>query len=229
MLSASCNCDGGDSVGYFAIDRFDEESGGPVKGFWIEAGFLNSSMSRGDYLRVKELAISGTLKLLYVAPESLVKEEFVDFLNQVNLSFVAVDEAHCISEWGHDFRPEYRRIREILSQFAKVPVIALTATATPKVQLDIRQNLQMENAPLFITSFNRTNLYYEVRPKQDPITQIITYIKKNSTKSGIIYCLSRRKVEELAEVLNVNGVKAVPYHAGLDLCNKVKTSGYVPE
>lgn len=183
----------------------------------IEAGFLNSSMSRGDYEAVKAKAISQKLKLLYVAPESLVKEEFIDFLNQANVSFVAVDEVHCISEWGHDFRPEYRRIRQILNNIHKqVPVIALTATATPKVQADIRQNLHLEEASLFLSSFNRTNLYYEIRPKHDPIPEIIKYVKKQNGKSGIIYCLSRRKVEELSDLLNVNGIKSVPYHAGLD-------------
>jgi ATP-dependent DNA helicase RecQ len=187
----------------------------------IEAGFLNSSMSRVDYEEVKRKAIDGSLKLLYVAPESLVKEEFIDFLRQARVSFVAVDEAHCISEWGHDFRPEYRRIREILNHIHNVPIIALTATATPKVQLDIQHNLSIRDAKVFITSFNRKNLYYEVRPKHDPVTDIIKYIKKNQGKSGIVYCLSRRKVEELAELLKVNGIKAVPYHAGLD--SKVRT------
>lgn len=187
----------------------------------IEAGFLNSSMSRGDYEEVKRKTIDGTMKLLYVAPESLVKEEFVDFLRQAKVSFVAVDEAHCISEWGHDFRPEYRRIREIINHIHQVPIIALTATATPKVQLDIQHNLKIQNAEVFITSFNRKNLYYEVRPKQDPVTDIIKFIKKNQGKSGIVYCLSRRKVEELAELLKVNGIKAVPYHAGLD--SKLRT------
>jgi ATP-dependent DNA helicase RecQ len=187
----------------------------------IEAGFLNSSMSRADYDEVKRKAIDGVLKLLYVAPESLVKEEFIDFLRQAKVAFVAIDEAHCISEWGHDFRPEYRRIREILNHIHNVPLIALTATATPKVQLDIQHNLQIRDAEVFITSFNRKNLYYEVRPKHDPITDIIKYIKKNQGKSGIVYCLSRRKVEELADLLKVNGINAVPYHAGLD--SKVRT------
>lgn len=185
----------------------------------IEAGFLNSSMNRGDYEAVKQKVLNQELKLLYVAPESLVKEEFIDFLNQSNISFVAVDEAHCISEWGHDFRPEYRRIREIIAKIGNVPVIALTATATPKVRMDIIHNLQIENAQVFITSFNRENLYYEIQPKlggSHATTQIIKYIKQNPGKSGIVYCLSRRKVEEIAEILNVNGVRAVPYHAGLD-------------
>jgi len=182
----------------------------------IEAGFLNSSMNRADYEMVKAKTISQQLKLLYVAPESLVKDEFIEFLNQCNISFVAVDEVHCISEWGHDFRPEYRRIRQILTNIKKVPVIGLTATATPKVQADIRQNLQMDTAGLFITSFNRPNLYYEIRPKSNPIPEIIKYIKQQNGKSGIVYCLSRRKVEELSDLLNVNGIKSVPYHAGLD-------------
>lgn len=188
----------------------------------IEAGFLNSSMSRSDYEAVKQKVIEKQLKLLYVAPESLVKEEFIDFLRQATISFVAVDEAHCISEWGHDFRPEYRRIREILNHIHQVPLIALTATATPKVRLDIIQNLKAEDATTFITSFNRPNLYYEIRYKTNPIPDIITYIKGHMGKSGIIYCLSRRKVEEIAEMLNVNGIKAVPYHAGLDAATRNK-------
>lgn len=192
-----------------------------LQAFGIEAGFLNSSMNRGDYDEVKRKVIAQEIKLLYVAPESLVKEEFIDFLKQAKISFVAVDEAHCISEWGHDFRPEYRRIREILNHIDNVPIIALTATATPKVQLDIQLNLRIQKAEVFITSFNRTNLYYEVRPKVDAITEIIKFIKKRPGKSGIVYCLSRRKVEELAGVLKVNGVKAVPYHAGLD--SKMRT------
>ncbi len=190
-----------------------------LQAFGIEAGFLNSSMNRSDYEKVKQKVLSRQLKLLYVAPESLVKEEFIDFLNQADVSFVAVDEAHCISEWGHDFRPEYRRIREILNQLGNVPVIALTATATPKVRLDIKQNLQIDDAELFLTSFNRDNLYYEVQPKvstNNATTEIIKFIKQNHGKSGIVYCLSRRKVEEIAEILNVNGIKTVPYHAGLD-------------
>ncbi len=190
-----------------------------LQAFGIEAGFLNSSMSRNDYEAVKQKVLSQTLKLLYVAPESLVKEEFIEFLKQARVSFLAVDEAHCISEWGHDFRPEYRRIKEIIQRLGNVPIIALTATATPKVRQDILHNLHVENADVFLTSFNRTNLYYEIRPKisgQHTTTEIIKYIKQHHDKSGIIYCLSRRKVEEIAEVLNVNGIKAVPYHAGLD-------------
>ena len=152
-----------------------------MRALGIEAGFLNSSMNRGDYEAVKQKVLNQTLKLLYVAPESLVKEEFIDFLNQSNISFVAVDEAHCISEWGHDFRPEYRRIREILVRIGNVPVVALTATATPKVRLDIINNLQIEDAAVYITSFNRENLYYEIQPKlggSHATTQIIKYIKR---------------------------------------------------
>jgi ATP-dependent DNA helicase RecQ len=182
----------------------------------IEAGFMNSSMSRVEYETVKQKALTGQLKLLYVAPESLVREEFLDFLRHINLSFVAIDEAHCISEWGHDFRPEYRRIRPMLADMGNISIVALTATATPKVQLDIQQNLGIEEAQVFITSFNRTNLYYEVRPKGNPIPEIVKYVKQHQSQSGIIYCLSRKKVEEIAEVLTVNGIKAVPYHAGLD-------------
>lgn len=190
-----------------------------LRAFGIEAGFLNSSMNRGDYEAVKQKVLNKTLKLLYVAPESLVKQEFVDFLKQAQISFLAIDEAHCISEWGHDFRPEYRKIRDILSQIGQVPVIALTATATPKVRMDILQNLHIEEAKVIMTSFNRENLYYEIRPKVNfstATTDIIKYIKQNQGKSGIVYCLSRRKVEEIAEILKVNGIKAVPYHAGLD-------------
>ena len=190
-----------------------------LQAFGIEAGFLNSSMNRGDYEAVKQKVLSRQLKLLYVAPESLVKEEFIDFLKQSHISFLAVDEAHCISEWGHDFRPEYRRIHEMVQQLGNVPVVALTATATPKVRLDIMHNLHIPDANVFLTSFNRTNLYYEIRPKVNQshaTTEIIRFIKQNQDKSGIIYCLSRRRVEEIAELLNVNGIKAVPYHAGLD-------------
>jgi ATP-dependent DNA helicase RecQ len=190
-----------------------------LQAFGIEAGFLNSSMNRGDYEAVKQKVLSRQLKLLYVAPESLVKEEFIDFLKQSHVSFIAVDEAHCISEWGHDFRPEYRRIHEMVQQLGHVPVVALTATATPKVRLDIMHNLHIDAANVFTTSFNRHNLYYEIRPKgsqNHATTEIIRFIKENPNKSGIIYCLSRRRVEEIAELLNVNGIKAVPYHAGLD-------------
>lgn len=196
-----------------------------LKAFGLEAGFLNSSMNRADYEQVKQKVLSRTLKLLYVAPESLVKQEFIDFLKQARVSFLAVDEAHCISEWGHDFRPEYRRIKEIMTQLGDIPIIALTATATPKVRQDIIHNLQINDAEVFLTSFNRPNLYYEVQPKVNhshAVTNIIRYVKQYPGKSGIIYCLSRRKVEEIAEILKVNGVKAVPYHAGLDTNTRSK-------
>lgn len=181
------------------------------------AHFLNSSLNKAEITRVKEDVTNGITKLLYVAPESLTKEENVQFLREINISFFAIDEAHCISEWGHDFRPEYRRLRSIIEAIGTVPIMALTATATPKVQQDIMKNLNMvNNATLFKSSFNRGNLYYEVRPKKDVVKEIIRFIKQHQGKSGIIYCLSRKKVEELAETLNVNGIKALPYHAGLD-------------
>lgn len=181
------------------------------------AHFLNSSLNRAAIDRVKADVSSGKTKLLYVAPESLTKDENVEFLRSVTISFYAVDEAHCISEWGHDFRPEYRRIRPIVNEIGKRPLIALTATATPKVQHDIQKNLGMLEAAVFKSSFNRINLYYDVRRKTDSIERdIIRFIRQNEGKSGIIYCLSRRKVEELAEFLNVNGIKALPYHAGMD-------------
>lgn len=181
------------------------------------AHFLNSSLNKTAIDLVKTDIVSGKTKLLYVAPESLTKEENIDFLRTVPISFYAVDEAHCISEWGHDFRPEYRRIRPIINEIGPRPVIALTATATPKVQHDIQKNLGMQNAQVFKSSFNRQNLYYEVRPKTDNIDKdIIKYIKNNEGKSGIIYCLSRKKVEELAEMLQINGIKALAYHAGMD-------------
>ena len=180
------------------------------------AHFMNSSLSKSDILKVKEDVLSGKTKLLYVAPESLTKESNIEFLRKVPISFFAVDEAHCISEWGHDFRTEYRKIRPIVEQIGKAPIIALTATATPKVQHDIQKNLDMLDAQVFKSSFNRSNLYYEVRPKVDPTKDIIKFIKNNEGKSGIIYCLSRKKVEELTEVLCVNGIKAAAYHAGMD-------------
>ena len=181
------------------------------------AHFLNSSLNKTAIDQVKSDIISGKTKLLYVAPESLTKEENIDFLRTVPISFYAVDEAHCISEWGHDFRPEYRRIRPIINEIGSKPVIALTATATPKVQHDTQKNLGMQNAQVFKSSFNRDNLYYEVRPKTNNIDKdIIKYIKNNEGKSGIIYCLSRKKVEELAEMLQINGIKALAYHAGMD-------------
>jgi len=181
------------------------------------AHFLNSSLTKSDITRVKEDVLGGKTKLLYVAPESLTKQENIDFLRLNNVSFVAVDEAHCISEWGHDFRPEYRKIRQVISNIGDdIPIIALTATATPKVQQDIQKNLQMNNATIYKSSFNRSNLFYEVRAKRNVIKEIVKFVKQNTGKSGIIYCLSRKKVEEVAEVLNLNGVKALPYHAGLD-------------
>ena len=192
-----------------AMRNFSEEDG--------IAHFINSSLTKASIEQVKSDIISGRTKLLYVAPESLTKEENIEFLKQVKISFYAVDEAHCISEWGHDFRPEYRRIRPIINEIGQAPVIALTATATLKVQHDIQKNLVMTDACVFKSSFNRSNLYYEVRSKNNNIDkEIIKYIKANSGKSGIIYCLSRKKVEELAETLQVNGISALPYHAGMD-------------
>jgi ATP-dependent DNA helicase RecQ len=179
---------------------------------------MNSSLSKAELLQVKEDLTKGKTKLLYVAPESLTKEETVEFLRGLKISFFAIDEAHCISEWGHDFRPEYRRLRPIINAICpELPVIALTATATVKVQKDIMKNLEIQDAKVFKSSFDRSNLYYEVRPKtKDVIKDIIKYIKSNPGKSGIVYCLSRKKVEELAEVLVANGIRALPYHAGLD-------------
>lgn len=187
------------------------------------AHFINSSLNKAAIDQVKSDILSGKTKLLYVAPESLTKEENIDFLRQVNISFYAVDEAHCISEWGHDFRPEYRRIRPIINEIGVKPVVALTATATPKVQHDIQKNLGMLDATVFKSSFNRPNLYYEVRPKTANIDKdIIKYIKSQEGKSGIIYCLSRKKVEELAELLQVNGIRALPYHAGMDSATRTQ-------
>jgi ATP-dependent DNA helicase RecQ len=192
-----------------AMRTFSEEEG--------VAHFLNSSLNKAAIDQVKEDLLSGRTKLLYVAPESLTKEENVDFLRQITISFYAVDEAHCISEWGHDFRPEYRRIRPIINEIGKRPLIALTATATPKVQHDIQKNLGMVDAIVFKSSFNRSNLYYEVRRKgPDVDREIIKYIKANEGKSGIIYCLSRKKVEEFGDILKANGIKALSYHAGMD-------------
>ncbi len=187
------------------------------------AHFMNSSLSKAEILQVKKDIVSGKTKLLYVAPESLTKEDNVNFFREIRISFFAIDEAHCISEWGHDFRPEYRRLRPIIEAIGTVPIIALTATATPKVQQDILKNLGMTGAELFKSSFNRGNLYYEVRPKVNVVKEIIKYIKKNTGKSGIVYCLSRKKVEELAETLKVNGIKALPYHAGLDAQTRANT------
>ena len=192
-----------------AMRNFSEEDG--------VAHFINSSLNKSAIEQVKQDILSGRTKLLYVAPESLTKEENVEFLRQVKISFYAVDEAHCISEWGHDFRPEYRRIRPIINEIGKRPLIALTATATPKVQHDIQKNLGMIDAEVFKSSFNRANLYYEVRPKDANIDrEIIKFIKANEGKSGIVYCLSRKKVEEFAHILKANGIKALPYHAGME-------------
>ncbi len=194
-----------------------------MNAFGINAQFLNSTLNKTEMNRVKKDVLAGTCKLLYIAPESLTKEDNLLFLKQANLSFVAVDEAHCISEWGHDFRPEYRKIRSIIESInINLPIIALTATATPKVQLDIQKNLTLEDSVLFKSSFNRTNLYYEVRPKINPKKQLIQFVNQHKGKSGIVYCLSRKKVEEIAELLSVNGVKALPYHAGLDQDVRVK-------
>lgn len=188
------------------------------------AHFLNSSLNKMEINRVKEDILAGKTKLLYVAPESLTKEENIEFLKGVKISFYAIDEAHCISEWGHDFRPEYRRIRPIINEICRRPVIALTATATPKVQHDIMKNLDIQNAQVFKSSFNRPNLYYEVRPKMaDVDKEIIRYIKSMEGKSGIIYCLSRKEVEDLAKTLQVNNIKAKPYHAGMDSATRSAT------
>ncbi|GGW60466.1 ATP-dependent DNA helicase RecQ [Winogradskyella epiphytica] len=188
------------------------------------AHVLNSSLNKTEVKRVKDDIVNGITKLLYVAPESLTKEEYVDFLRTVKVSFMAVDEAHCISEWGHDFRPEYRNLKTIIKRIGDdIPIVGLTATATPKVQEDILKSLGMSDAVTFKASFNRPNLYYEVRPKTKNVdADIIRFVKQNEGKSGIIYCLSRKRVEELAQVLQVNGIKAVPYHAGLDAKTRVK-------
>ena len=192
----------------------------------INAHFLNSTLTKSEANKVKSEVLKKKTKLLYVAPESLTKEENIAFLKEAHLSFVAIDEAHCISEWGHDFRPEYRKIKSIVAMIAPdLPIIALTATATPKVQQDIQRNLQMEEADLFKSSFNRTNLFYEVRPKvkNESKKSLIKFIKQHKGKSGIIYCLSRKKVEEIAELLKVNQIDAAPYHAGLDSAIRIKT------
>ena len=198
-----------------AMRNFSEEDG--------IAHFINSSLNKSAIDQVRSDILSGKTKLLYVAPESLTKEENVEFLKTVKISFYAVDEAHCISEWGHDFRPEYRRIRPIINEIGKAPLIALTATATPKVQHDIQKNLGMVDAQVFKSSFNRPNLYYEVRPKTANVDRdIIKFIKNNPEKSGIIYCLSRKKVEELAEILQANGINARAYHAGMDSATRTQ-------
>ena len=186
------------------------------------AHFMNSSLSKAELQQVRNDITAGKTKMLYVAPESLTKKENIEFLTSVNVSFFAIDEAHCISEWGHDFRPEYRRLREIFEKISNVPIIALTATATPKVQYDIQKNLNMLDADVFKSSFNRDNLFYEIRPKREVEKEIIKFIRKHKGKSGIIYCLSRKKVEEIAELLQVNGINALPYHAGLDASTRGK-------
>jgi len=190
-----------------------------IRGFNTDDGvahFLNSSLNKAEITKVRKDITDGNTKLLYVAPESLTKEENIKFLKDVNISFFAIDEAHCISEWGHDFRPEYRRLRSIIEQIGEVPIIALTATATEKVQADIQKNLNMMDAEVFKASFNRPNLYYEIRPKINVLKEMIKFVKQHQGKSGIIYCLSRKKVEEVAQTLTVNGIRALPYHAGLD-------------
>ena len=195
-----------------AMRTFSAESG--------IAHFLNSSLNKTAVAQVRADVLAGKTKLLYFAPESLTKEDNVAFLHKIKVSFYAIDEAHCISEWGHDFRPEYRRIRPIINEIGAAPLIALTATATPKVQLDIQKNLGMSDASVFKSSFNRPNLYYEIRPKGDVDRDIIRFIKQNEGKSGIIYCLSRKKVEELTELLVANGIKALAYHAGMDAATR---------
>lgn len=197
-----------------------------MRGYGTEDGtahFLNSSLSKTEISRVRQDIVEGKTKLLYVAPESLTKQENIDFFKGINISFFAIDEAHCISEWGHDFRPEYRRLRPIIEAIGKVPIMALTATATPKVQQDIQKNLAMLDADVYKSSFNRPNLYYEVRPKINAVKEIIKYIKQNPGKSGIVYCLSRKMVEKVAETLQVNGIKALPYHAGMDQALRTST------
>lgn len=185
------------------------------------AHVLNSSLSKTQINIVKEDIISGETKMLYVAPESLTKEEYIEFFRGIKIAFFAIDEAHCISEWGHDFRPEYRRIREIIDNIGRRPIIALTATATPKVRVDIQKNLKVIDAKLFLDSFNRKNLFYDIRPKHDVEKEMIKFIKQHPGKSGIVYCLSRKKVEEIAETLQVNGINALPYHAGLESKKRV--------
>lgn len=184
------------------------------------AHFLNSSLKQNEIEAVREDLLSGVTKLLYVAPESLSKAENIALLKEIKISFYAIDEAHCISEWGHDFRPEYSRLRQNINEIGQAPVIALTATATPKVQMDILKNLQIPDAKVFKSSFNRPGLYYEIRDKQDPRKEIVKYIKQNPGKSGIIYCLSRKKVEEIAHLLQINDIKALPYHAGMEAAER---------
>ena len=199
-----------------AVRHMSEENG--------IAHFINSSLNKSSIDQVKADILSGKTKLLYVAPESLTKQENVDFLRNIKISFYAIDEAHCISEWGHDFRPEYRRIRPIINEIGNAPVIALTATATDKVRTDIKKSLGIVDAKEFKSSFNRPNLYYEIRPKTKDIDkEIIKFIRQHSGRSGIIYCLSRKRVEELAEVLRANDIKAQAYHAGMDSATRSQT------
>ena len=201
-----------------------------MNAFGINARFLNSTLSKSDSNKVKKDTQAGKTKLLYVAPESLIKEENIEFLQKTKISFAAIDEAHCISEWGHDFRPEYRRIRSILEHLGEMPMIALTATATPKVQLDIQKNLNMDDAKVFKSSFNRENLYYEVRPKEQAKKHLIKFIKEHKNQSGIVYCLSRKKVEEIANFLRANDINAAPYHAGMETKDRVKNQdGFLNE
>lgn len=196
-----------------------------IRGFSNKEGiahFYNSTLNKTESRQVRQDVMDGVTKMLFVAPESLTKEENVEFLKSIKISFFAIDEAHCISEWGHDFRPEYRKLRTIIEAIDRVPIIALTATATPKVQEDIQKNLGMTEARVFKASFNRDNLYYEIRPKKDVQKEIIRFVRQHIGKSGIIYCLSRKKVEEIAQLLQVNGIKALPYHAGLDSASRVR-------
>ena len=186
------------------------------------AHFMNSLLNKTELAKVKSDIVKGHTKLLYVAPETLTKEENIKFFKDINISFYAVDEAHCISEWGHDFRPEYRRLSPIINKIKKRPILALTATATPKVQYDIQKNMEMQKATIFKDSFNRSNLFYEIRPKKNVVKEIIKFIKNRTGQSGIIYCLSRKKVEEIANILEVNGIKVAPYHAGLDANTRAK-------
>ena len=231
MLPVAFAADGGNGHRYLTADCADEESGGrhlePKRAGSEQAGtahYLNSSLNKAAIDQVKEDILAGHTKLLYVAPESLTKEDNVEFLKSVKISFYAIDEAHCISEWGHDFRPEYRRIRPIVNEIGPAPIIALTATATDKVRTDIKKNLGIVDATEFKSSFNRPNLYYEVRPKtKDVDKDIIKFIKQHPGKSGIIYCLSRKKVEELAAILRANDIKAAAYHAGLDSATRTQT------
>ena len=196
-----------------------------IRGFNTDDGvahFMNSSLSKLEITKVRQDIRDKKTKLLFVAPESLTKDENVKFLQEIEISFFAIDEAHCISEWGHDFRPEYRRLRPIIDQIGEFPIIALTATATEKVQADIQKNLGMSDAVVYKASFNRPNLYYEIRPKQNVLKEIIKFVKQHTGKSGVIYCLSRKKVEEVAQTLTVNGIKALPYHAGLDSTTRAR-------